>query len=832
MRHQFLFAATALFASAALAAVPDLTSELEYVANPNQLRWGTAYDRMAVTDLMFYRGKLFVGGGATELNAGPVNLQQIDPVTKKVTIEGSAGTENISVFKVFSDGRLYVPSQDPRDYDDITADDGHVFVRNPDGDWTFYNNVPRGNKKERDGSILANHVHNWDMEEFDGRIFVAGYGINASTDGCASWTPAETWTTGTIMYTVPANEWNKTTGTWNTNIQPSPFAFSAYRRELQFMRFDDRLFVVPDQLLSPGIPQANYNQKIELHKYNPSTKLFEAVTNTLMRMFPGMSADDLKMVRPKAPQVNFTYGAVYKLWHTTPFANRVFYVVSPYETQTNCFGTVRGGYRESQYPYPMFGCAADPTPDGLFTSERLDFGTDEFPFDFLPKKDAVYALTVHYNPADKQVRHTVWRAADGHRFERVLTFNFHQYCISMEYENGYFYFGAGYKQASQAVYELDSQKDAAGGVYRVRLPMEPVSVEASASELSVPEGGTGSLRFRLSADPGRTVTLPVRVSAGAATTDVQELTFSSADWSTFREVAVSCPRYLAASALDSFVTCGEETEGVTPAWVQVKPIVAREAAPSGLIDLTSPTGVWSCSKSGSAIVVCEPFNDSPDNTDTSNRLCIKATRFDIDYDFRAGTVVDAYAIRNFGANTPTTRPPSEWTFLGSTDGANWVPLTAQTRQTGWTKGEFRYFSFPNTTAYRHYRLSITANNGDTYTQFAHLEYYHVTPEIDPARDRPAIGPEGGATSLVGADGNFNVSVANARPGLYYTAFTAARLTDPFMASATSVKMTAGKASGFSFRLPADGNPSLFVRIVASDMPYQAGTPLPGRASKR
>jgi hypothetical protein len=70
------------------------------------------------------------------------------------------------------------------------------------------------------------------------------------------------------------------------------------------------------------------------------------------------------------------------------------------------------------------------------------------------------------------------------------------------------------------------------------------------------------------------------------------------------------------------------------------------------------------------------------------------------------------------------RSPKNWTFLGSNDGSTWTTLDTQTNQTSWGNGETRLFSFSSTTAYRYYKISITANNGyGTYTGFA-TEYIY------------------------------------------------------------------------------------------------------------
>jgi hypothetical protein len=72
--------------------------------------------------------------------------------------------------------------------------------------------------------------------------------------------------------------------------------------------------------------------------------------------------------------------------------------------------------------------------------------------------------------------------------------------------------------------------------------------------------------------------------------------------------------------------------------------------------------------------------------------------------------------------------PKDWTFEGSNDGTNWTVLDTQTNQVFTTTettdnsnpvlpkqiftGNMNEYNFVNTTAYRYYRLNISANNGN------------------------------------------------------------------------------------------------------------------------
>jgi hypothetical protein len=82
----------------------------------------------------------------------------------------------------------------------------------------------------------------------------------------------------------------------------------------------------------------------------------------------------------------------------------------------------------------------------------------------------------------------------------------------------------------------------------------------------------------------------------------------------------------------------------------------------------------------------------------------------LQYDFGAdkAQVVKRYTINS--ADVPE-RDPKSWNFLGSQDGSTWTTLDSQKDQTFRIRMGMNTYDIANTTAYRFYRLDITANNG-------------------------------------------------------------------------------------------------------------------------
>jgi hypothetical protein len=84
----------------------------------------------------------------------------------------------------------------------------------------------------------------------------------------------------------------------------------------------------------------------------------------------------------------------------------------------------------------------------------------------------------------------------------------------------------------------------------------------------------------------------------------------------------------------------------------------------------------------------------------------------LQYDFGANNaqVVKRYTVTE--AITIPARDPKDWQFQGSQDGSNWTTLDTQSGQSFAYTYQQLTFNLSNTTAYRYYRINVTANNGD------------------------------------------------------------------------------------------------------------------------
>lgn len=111
----------------------------------------------------------------------------------------------------------------------------------------------------------------------------------------------------------------------------------------------------------------------------------------------------------------------------------------------------------------------------------------------------------------------------------------------------------------------------------------------------------------------------------------------------------------------------------------------------------------------------------------------------IRYDFGAGNtkVITHYSMQAMSTDgsTGTTgdqgASPKTWTFEGSNDGSSWTTLNTQTNVPGWSAGEKRTYATTNTTAYRYYRVNITAIQGTaSYLTINELEFLNSSSNVD------------------------------------------------------------------------------------------------------
>lgn len=92
-------------------------------------------------------------------------------------------------------------------------------------------------------------------------------------------------------------------------------------------------------------------------------------------------------------------------------------------------------------------------------------------------------------------------------------------------------------------------------------------------------------------------------------------------------------------------------------------------------------------------------------------------------EFPEPVVVGAYTMTS--ANDAQDRDPKNWTLQGSHNGINWTNLDSRTDESFPQRFQTKRYDFNNSTAYKYYRLNITANHGSSLYQQAEWRMIRV-----------------------------------------------------------------------------------------------------------
>jgi len=118
------------------------------------------------------------------------------------------------------------------------------------------------------------------------------------------------------------------------------------------------------------------------------------------------------------------------------------------------------------------------------------------------------------------------------------------------------------------------------------------------------------------------------------------------------------------------------------------------------------------------------------DTDPGTKWFATAPTGWLQYDFGANNaqVIKRYTVTSADV---ATRDPQAWSFLGSQDGTNWTTLDSQSGQFFANRMQQNTYNIGNTTAYRYYRLNVTADNGASQVAIAELGLWSDSGRIIP-----------------------------------------------------------------------------------------------------
>jgi fibronectin type 3 domain-containing protein len=288
----------------------------------------------------------------------------------------------------------------------------------------------------------------------------------------------------------------------------------------------------------------------------------------------------------------------------------------------------------------------------------------------------------------------------------------------------------------------------------------------------------------LQASPGQQVPLRWTASFGATGYIVKRGTSSGGPYTTIgTETNAS---YVDTTAVADttyyYVVTGSNSAGEGPASAE-ESVTARKACVNLSIGGTASADTNS-SLAGSAF----------DQNCGSKWYGASGTTGALQYDFGSSPrIVTAYDIITTNGNN--TANPKDWQFQGSNYGTTWTTLDTQTAQDLTTIYYYpRRYHTANSTAYRYYRLNVTANNGGTGLELSELTL------LGPADLVPVV-PTGLSSTPVSAT-QINLSWTTSAGATGYDLLRGSSAIGPFTIVATGLTGTtysnAGLAPGTTY----------------------------------
>lgn len=158
--------------------------------------------------------------------------------------------------------------------------------------------------------------------------------------------------------------------------------------------------------------------------------------------------------------------------------------------------------------------------------------------------------------------------------------------------------------------------------------------------------------------------------------------------------------------------------GCSATSLTVSPIMTSNSSPAPYVVTTSSTlgGTWDVYKLFSGTTGSQGTEWA---TNGANTAWVKI-------DLGSPKIVTDYKL--VGSYQGVSYNPKTWTIQGSNNNADWTTLHSIINETWDSLNQVKNYAFQNTTAYRYYKIDITANNGSAnYVQLNEWTLYNYSP---------------------------------------------------------------------------------------------------------
>ena len=341
-----------------------------------------------VWDLQAFEGKIYLAGGSTVTNSGPINVWAYNPGKQKFEREYTVEEEAIEHYRVFDD-RLYIPAADP------TQGDRHKFYRRDDGQWRKYT------------SDVVKLAHVRDLFETDREILLVGNNRQ----------PGKMSSVGTTIASATEDGFSFTKGGID-NVLINGNIIANFNWFFAVFQYQKRIFAT-NSLLRDGetFPGAiaEYDHKSKIFKLNSDLLQDEFIPRRLVR------------------QSKYGLEIIYRPWKPVEFQNHLIYPVRSYSIKPD-------RYRESYMNTLGFF-----NKSGMGNSPRtLRLPHRALGEDVLVVKDELYVLANKKRRNDNIVSvYKTDRLKRRIKWQQVVKFKSTNKARSFEYLDGRFYFGLG-----------------------------------------------------------------------------------------------------------------------------------------------------------------------------------------------------------------------------------------------------------------------------------------------------------------------------------------------------------------------------------------------------
>lgn len=370
-------------------AAKEQDSKLVSLGNP-LAQEGKQERALNVWDLQVFDEKVYLAGGDTTTNAGPVGVWAYDPKQQTFIKEYTVPEEAIEHYRLF-DNQLYIPAADPR-----KGDSNKFYRKSPGGEW----------QKFASNEVELAHVRDIIASE-EGDILMAGNHRRLKTPEYPS-------------TAITTDDGVSFQGAGVTNLDAAPFLAMDFNWFFSLFEYQQQIYA------TSGLLNSKYDNYGSISLYNPEAKSFAVATDLYSSEFIPQ-----RIIR-RSKQADAPI--VYRLWHPIEFQDYLFYPARSYSYATDNY---RQAYMNSLGFFYKQDIGKRPKkvklPRRAVGEDLLIINNELYVLANRALKDGKYKISVFKtNRAGKRIR---WR--------KVLQFSSSNKARSFEYLDNKFYFGLG-----------------------------------------------------------------------------------------------------------------------------------------------------------------------------------------------------------------------------------------------------------------------------------------------------------------------------------------------------------------------------------------------------